>query len=100
MVEGVDCFVWGWDSIGAPGLHSWAEAITPPLLPLPGWARCSSPETVKEARASSLGPLEHSSGHRELGGHRALVAGLKFISRMEPLANGETGIRAGVSEQA
>lgn len=100
MVEGVDCFVWGWDGMGAPGLNSWAEAITPHLFPLPGWAHCSSPEMVREARASSPGPLEHSSGHWELGGHRALVAGLKFISRREPLANGETGIRADVSEQA
>ena len=83
--------MWGWDGTGAPDLHFWAEGITPPLLPLPGWARCSSPETVREARACSPGPLEHSSGHWELGGHRALVAGLKFISRKKPLANGKTG---------
>ena len=53
---------------------------------------------MREARAPSPGPLEHSWGYCELGCCEDFVSGHRFISRKEPLANGETGIRGSVSE--
>lgn len=53
---------------------------------------------MRETRAPSPGPLEHSWGYCDLGGYEDFVTGHKFISRKEPLANGGTGIRGSVSE--